>query len=102
MDVAITADRNVVQKKAEKSYKTIFFVEDIPLCCRNKIQSEKKNIYICVFKHNNVFIPLVATSFVHFDHPQTNATQNLKRLVTCSVHKFQVVWDPIYTNVKVC
>jgi len=49
-----------------------------------------------------LFILLVATSFSHSDHLQANATQNLKRLVTCSVHKFQVVWDPIYTNVKIC
>ena len=49
-----------------------------------------------------LFIPLVATSFDHFDHHQANATQNLKRLVTCNVHKFQVIWHPIYTNVKIC
>ena len=30
------------------------------------------------------FIPLVATGFGDFDHQQANATQNLKRLVTCS------------------
>jgi hypothetical protein len=36
-----------------------------------------------------LFIPLVPTSFGHFGHPQANAAQNLKRLVICSVHKFQ-------------
>ena len=46
-------------------------------------------------------IPLVATSFCHFHHHQTKVTQNLKRLVTCSLHNFQVVCDPIYTNVKI-
>jgi hypothetical protein len=49
-----------------------------------------------------LFIPLALTSFGHFDQPQANATQNLKRLATCSVHKFQVIWDPIYTNIKIC
>ena len=24
-----------------------------------------------------------------------------KRLVICSVHSFQVIWDPIYTNIKI-
>jgi hypothetical protein len=47
-------------------------------------------------------VTLVATSFGHFDHHQANATQNLKRLVTCSVHKFQVIRDPIYTDVIIC
>jgi len=51
-----------------------------------KYKQKKKS----AFKHN-VFIPLVVTSFSHFDHPQVNATQNLRRLVTCGVHKFQVV-----------
>jgi len=44
----------------------------------------------------------VATTFGHFDHPQANGTQNLKRLITCCVHYVQVVRDPIYTNVKIC
>jgi hypothetical protein len=53
-------------------------------------------------RHNNVFIPLVAASFGHFDQPQAKARQNLKRLATCSIHKFHVIWNPIYTNVKIC
>jgi hypothetical protein len=51
-------------------------------------------------EHNNIFIPLVATSFGCFDHYQANAPQNL-RLVTCTVHNFQVVWNPIYINGKI-
>jgi hypothetical protein len=47
------------------------------------------------------FIPFVATSFGHFNHHLANVTQNLNRMVTYSVYKFQVVWDPIYTNVNV-
>ena len=35
-------------------------------------------------KHNNIFIALVATSFGHYDHHQTNDIQNLKGFVTCS------------------
>ena len=35
-------------------------------------------------EHNNVFIILVATSFVRYDHHQANAIQNLKKLVKCS------------------
>jgi len=33
-----------------------------------------------------LFILLVATNFGHFNYHQTNATQNLQRQVTCSVH----------------
>jgi len=49
-------------------------------------------------KHKNVFIVLVATSFSRYDHHQTNALQNLKRLVICSAYKCQVVWDPVDIN----
>jgi len=50
-----------------------------------------------------IFIPFVATSFVQCDHHQAIVTQiKIKKLVTRSVHKFQVVWNPIYTNVKIC
>jgi len=36
----------------------------------------------------------VATCFGHLGHPQANGTQNLKRMITSCVHKFQVVWIP--------
>jgi len=35
-------------------------------------------------EHNNVCIALMTTSFGRYDHHQTNATQNLKKLVICS------------------
>ena len=36
-------------------------------------------------EHNDMFIVLLATSFGHYDHHNTNAIQDLKRLATCSV-----------------
>jgi hypothetical protein len=58
-------------------------------------------IYICSVEHSNVFNALVATSFGHYGHHQTNAIQNFKKAVTCGAHKCQVVWDPIYINVTI-
>jgi len=53
-------------------------------------------------EHNNVFFALMSTSFGRYDHHQTSAIQNLKRLVTCSAQKCQVLWDPIFINVSIC
>jgi len=44
------------------------------------------------------FIPLVATSFGHFDH-QANTTQNLKGWLHVVCVNFKLY---IYTNVSVC
>jgi hypothetical protein len=57
---------------------------------------------MCSVEHIIVFYTLVATSFGCFDRHQANATYNLKRLFTCSVHKFKVVWYPIDITVKIC
>jgi len=53
-----------------------------------------------VVKHNSVFfIPLVATSFSHFDHHQANTTQNLKGWLHVVCVNFK---SCIYTNVRIC
>jgi len=61
-------------------------------------------MFVCVYsvEQNNVFYSISGNKLRPFQPSPAYATQNLKRLITCSVHKFQVVWDPIYNNVKIC
>ena len=58
---------------------SLILVEDIVLCLK---YNNKNKIYMYSIKHNKVYIALVATSFSRYDHHQTNAIRNLKRLVT--------------------
>jgi len=44
----------------------------------------KNKMYMYSIECKIVFIALVAARFGHYDHHQSNAIQNLKRLVTCS------------------
>jgi hypothetical protein len=54
-------------------------------------------------KYNNVFFFFFVNKFRPFLLSSGQRyTKYKKTLVTRSVHKFQVVWDPIYTNVKIC
>jgi len=49
-----------------------------------KLINNKNKIYMYSIKQNNIFIALVAASCDHYNYHQSNAIQNLKRLVTCS------------------
>ena len=59
------------------------------------LYNNRNKIYLYSVELNNVFIVLLVTSFGRYDHRTANVMQNLKRLVTCCVFKFQVLWSPI-------
>jgi len=60
------------------------------------------NKCIC-FQSNTVFhYSITDIKFWSFWPSSGHRHIKFKRLVVCSVHSFQVVWDPIYTNIKIC
>ena len=53
-------------------------------------------------KHYNEFYSISGHKFQSFQASSGHRYTKFTKTDYISVHKFQVVWDPIYTNVNIC
>ena len=61
-------------------------------------------IYIYMFLKSNTtlfILPFNGNQFRSFRPSSAHRYTKLKRIVTRSAHLFQVIWGPIYTNIKI-
>jgi hypothetical protein len=56
----------------------------------------------CSVEHDNVYYSISGNKFRPFRPLSGHRYIKFERHVTCCVHRFQVIRDPIYTNVKIC
>jgi hypothetical protein len=61
------------------------------------------NKCICFQSNTTLFYYCISVNQIQSFRPSSGHHHiKFKRMVLCSVHSFQVIWDPIYTNIKIC